>query len=115
MTIPSIPKGERFYSYSDCFICGRANQSIFTVAEIYLHYTAMNYSKTKSFITLEYLPSVKEIRNHIWNIADKNSDVIEHAKNRIQFKQHRTDGLLDRLEWFKVYREVKDLLNLLNT
>lgn len=115
MTTPSIPKGERFFAHSDCFICGRANQSIFTIAEIYLHYTAANYTKSKQFFNVDFLPSAKEIRNHIWQVSDKNNTIIEHAKNRIKFRQYRAGGLMERLEWMKVYREVKQVLLLCST
>jgi hypothetical protein len=107
---PNIP-GESFHIGNKCFLCGRANQALFTVAEIHYNYTAMNYCMDRKWFNIDYFPTSNEIRRFIWTITDGNDFIINHAKNKVHFTPFKiADSLWSRLQWFRVYLEVRDLL-----
>jgi hypothetical protein len=96
------------FPQTKCFLCGRANQAVFTIAEIYHTWVTMTYP-ANGFYKPEYYPSLGEIRRHIWTITDGDEGVILAAKMKSRFNAKHT-GLLEVLEWWGVYCAVRILL-----
>ncbi len=104
---PHIPKEQQFIA-TKCFVCGRANQSLFTIAQIHIDYVTMNYPK--QFYQMDFIPSVDEIKNLIWKSSNKNTSIIRVAKMATNFKPSPTDNIFLRLAWFRVYQYINHFL-----
>lgn len=105
----SIPP-DYCFNHVDCFICGRKNDYLFTIAAAHIQYVLVN-CKTEYF-KLAFLPTVQDCRFAIWNKADQNNLLTAYCINKFERPTYNS-AVSWRLYWYNIYREVERIMQLI--
>lgn len=94
-----------------CKNCGELAESVLHGAGAYqIRQSCGECGAYIKFIHYSDMPTVTGIRAEIWTISNQRVSIIEKAKKAIGFKDLETDRWR-RLAWYRVYREVYDMIN----
>jgi hypothetical protein len=110
---PHIPaEPEATFIHNKCQLC-QIIPAKFTIAAIHHTIVIMTYrAQSKQWFIKDYFPTVNEIRAYIWQLSGQQEWLVKYAKLSVKYQHHTEyDGLLSRLEWFKVYLTLRSLLD----
>ncbi len=91
-----------------CRYCGAVDEGRFEWKAHNLKQTCMSCGRYLRHYKQEKFPSAKTIKLRIWEIANKDVDLIQHIKDEIEFEE--LDGINEQVMYWNLYLQIREVL-----